>query len=245
MNDAILDRVRKLLSRTSERGCTQQEAETAYALASKLLAEHNLSMADVSEEREEWTEAEAIQTGRVLMEHNLAYQIVREFFFVKGLVRSKPLPGKPRNQSFVLFGKKENVETATFIYNSLLSAFDRLFESAKIAYGLPQKDRRTFVAGVYQGFYDKLTAERRVMEIERDASDSTGKTGTALALVSINQQVEKKFAETYKNLTKNYSSYTSPSGSTRSYNTGYAAGQNLNLNRGLTQGHQKKIDRKP
>jgi hypothetical protein len=47
MND-IVERIRKILAKTEEAGCTQAESEAAMAMASRLMAEHNLSMSEVT-----------------------------------------------------------------------------------------------------------------------------------------------------------------------------------------------------
>lgn len=46
-NQAILNKVRKLLSKTEGNGCTVEEAAAAAGAAQRLLSEHQLSMADV------------------------------------------------------------------------------------------------------------------------------------------------------------------------------------------------------
>ena len=57
--DDIVAVIRKILSRTEQNGCTPAEAEVAFAMAARKMAEHNLTMEDVrvSEHGEEsWRE---------------------------------------------------------------------------------------------------------------------------------------------------------------------------------------------
>src|SRR3954466_8588927 len=115
----IVDRIRKLLSKTNEAGCTQAEAETAFAMASRLLAEHNLSMDDVSNveiEREEYIEDIGSIAGRWTRELGLLYRVVSKYFFVEGFLSTKIIKGKP-TRVLMFFGTPTNVETAKFIFN--------------------------------------------------------------------------------------------------------------------------------
>jgi hypothetical protein len=46
-NESIIDRIRKLLDRTTDNGCTEAEAMTAAAMAAKLMDKFNVTDADV------------------------------------------------------------------------------------------------------------------------------------------------------------------------------------------------------
>lgn len=48
--ESILEKVQKLLSKTVENGCTQEEAQAAAALAQTLLSKYNLSISAVADE---------------------------------------------------------------------------------------------------------------------------------------------------------------------------------------------------
>ncbi|MGO9180794.1 MAG: DUF2786 domain-containing protein [Candidatus Limnocylindrales bacterium] len=45
-NEGRVAKIRKILTKTEDAGCTQEEAEAAFALATRLMAEHNLEMSD-------------------------------------------------------------------------------------------------------------------------------------------------------------------------------------------------------
>lgn len=67
-NADVIDKIRKILKKTEEAGCTQQEAENAFKLASRLIAEHNLSMAEIEKEDGQaddisWLEDDALEHG--------------------------------------------------------------------------------------------------------------------------------------------------------------------------------------
>lgn len=52
MTDRILDQIRALLDRTTDRGCTEHEAANAAFLVENLLRKHNLTLSDVGEKSE-------------------------------------------------------------------------------------------------------------------------------------------------------------------------------------------------
>ena len=45
----MIERVKKLLIKTEAAGCTQAEAEAAFKMASRIMAEHNLTMDEVDQ----------------------------------------------------------------------------------------------------------------------------------------------------------------------------------------------------
>ena len=96
----VIERVRKLLSKTEAKGCTQSEAEAAFQAASRIMAEHNLDMAEVEDRGNpaavSWIESDAHETGRWTLESNLAYGIVHQFFFVEGFFVGKWVNSKHR-----------------------------------------------------------------------------------------------------------------------------------------------------
>jgi Protein of unknown function (DUF2786) len=89
MNDdaELIARIRKILARTEEAGCTKAEAEAAYALASTLMAKHNLDMAQVEYatglDGDGWVEGVAIVSERRSTLFSMVGALCQEFFFVK------------------------------------------------------------------------------------------------------------------------------------------------------------------
>jgi hypothetical protein len=240
----IINRIRKILARTEEAGCTEAEAATAMALASRLMAEHNLSMSEVettdSTAAESWAEDSAHQTGRWSMEYNLAYYIVKEFFFVEGTLTPGYRNGK-RSKTLWFFGKQSNVETAKWAFTSLLESFNRLFGEYRNRTRCPATDRRAFAAGVAQGFRAKMREEREVQQVQRDITSGIAAGGTALALRSIQQETAVAFREKHGKLKSSGSNYGHVRDSGGARQAGYAAGRNLNLARPIGQSNRRGI----
>ena len=171
VNPSVIEKLRKILAKTEEAGCTEAEAQSAMARASRLMAEHNLSLdqiqKEVGSEKVEWIEGSGDTLTRWTMEHNLAFFIAKEFFFVEGLIHNIGY-GRTQKKLLTLFGQAHNVEAGKWAFNALLDAFGRLFREYRKKSGCPANERRMFVSGVAKGFREKMQDERTALEIERD-----------------------------------------------------------------------------
>jgi hypothetical protein len=241
IDEKLVERIRKILAKTVEGGCSPDEAAAAVALAGRLLVEYNLSMDDIHLKGEDSADAfieEGIfETGRWMMEHNLAYHVVKSFFFVHGF-----FGGGASRKNLYLFGTETNVATARHVFTSLLASADRLWTTYRKLNRLPASDRRSYVSGVMKGYYDKLKEERDLLKMERDILRG-GSGGTALAICRVEDQLIQKFRETKPGYTKERNAtFTSLRGSQSTLAAGYEAGKNLNLNRALGTATRKGIE---
>lgn len=241
-NASLVERLRKLLTKRTEAGCTAAEAESAFAMASRMMAQHNLSMDDVKaasgETCESFMDEPIIETGRWSLEDNLTYGIIKEFFFVEGFFTRHF-----GTKVFTLFGTASNVATGKFVWNCLQAAFNRHWMIYKITNRVAASERRMFVTGMAGGFSAKMRDERKAMEMERDiVRGSSG--GTGLALRNIDAEIKKKLHEVHPELSKTGVHASVAKGSQSSLDAGYAAGKRLNLNRGVSHSPGRKtIDR--
>jgi hypothetical protein len=237
----IIEKIKKILAKTQDAGCPVAEAETAFAMASRLLAEHNLSMEDVHSvdmtDQEKFVECEVMETGRWSIENNLAFNIVRRFFFVEGFF-SHVGSGK---KVLHLFGTQSNVETARFTFYTLLSSADQLWTAYRLKQGRPGSEGRMFRTGVLKGFNDKMKDEREMQKMERDLmSGSEG--GTTLVLVKIEDNIKKEMHKANPDLKKNTGpKFSGLQGDQSTLQAGYEAGKKLNLSRGINGKGQKGI----
>lgn len=239
---SILERIRKIMAKTQEAGCTQAEAENAFALASRILTEHNLSMDDVrlsgGETEEKYVEEGIHETGRWQVHENMAYVVINEFYFVHGYFRRIG----DRKKRLMIFGTEANVASARFAFDMLLQSADMLWTTYQIRNRRPGSEGRMFRTGVIKGYRDKLHEERRCQEMERDVvSGRSG--GTALALVRVEDEVKKRYHEAHPSRSKKDSTTTFAgfSGAQSTMDAGYKAGKNLNINRAVSGNTQKGI----
>lgn len=234
--DGIIELIRKILSRTESAGCTPGEAEAAFAMAARKLAEHNLTMEDVAVPKggeESWMEEAIHETGRWSLENNLAYGILKEFYFVEGFF-NRSASGK----TFMIFGKAENVATGRFIWNALHASFDRCWTMYRYLNKRPAGEKRIFVAGMAKGFSQKLRDERAAMEIERDLM--TGKS-TALALTSIAKKTQLAYKAAHPQHKSSGRSMTGVTGDRSTLAAGIEAGRSLKLSRALGANGRKAL----
>ncbi len=228
--DELIGKVRKILSRTEENGCTEAEAETAFALAGRLMAEHQLEMADMTaaggpEPEGFTTEKVAEYLGRRWKsERSYAAAICRDFFGVHCYYSTF---GSVSRQYF--FGTPTQIEAAKWVYEGLLAAFDRLWAAHRQKTGAPGRDRLAYVLGVSHGFRARLREERRAMEAEHDR----GRSGPGTALVLANADLARQSAFEAAHPSMRTSVAYSPTGSRASYEAGKSAGRSLNLSRPL------------
>jgi SHS2 domain-containing protein len=240
-NAQVIERVRKLLAKTTGAGCTPEEAEAAFKTASRIMAEHNLDMAEVEakEGGEQSFIEEDIETlARWELEDNLVYGIVKRHFFVEAILDSRCVNGKWK-KVLRFFGLPHNVQTARFVHGALHDAFDGLFAAYRKQTGAPASDRRIFVSGVASGFNQKMDEERQSMEIERDILNGKRSGATALSVANIGAITLSKFQEAHPKRTNNKSSFASVTGSQSALDAGYKAGKSLNLNRAIGGGSKR------
>ncbi len=233
VNSGLIARIRKILARTEEAGCTPAEAEAAYGLASNLMAKHNLDQGEVGRASglagEGWADEAVFETARWSGDLDRAAGILVTFFFVQPYRSYRAGPDGRELSSLVIFGSPTNVETARFIFNSLMAALGRLWKDHRKSPGVGRSDRGAFSLGLFMGFSDKLHAEREAMKQERDRAERPGTT--ALALRAVDGRTFAAFEGTHANLTTARRPRFPRSLSGGSFNVGLEAGRNLNLSR--------------
>ena len=247
--ESLIERIRKILAKTEDAGCTEAESQKAFALASRLMAEHNLTMDEVERKEggeQSWLEDDACTVSKWTLEDNLAWGIVHQHFFIEGYFTHQYVDGNVK-KVLMFFGRPDNVQTAKWTFNALLEAFDRLFGEYRKRTGAPASDRRIFISGVASGFSSKMTDEKRAMEVERDLLQGKTSGSTALALAGIREQTLMAYKEHNpgcfkKNGEKRTArgNYANLTGSASAFEAGQRAGRSLNLNRSIGGGSQSK-----
>ena len=235
--DDIVAVIRKILSRTEQNGCTPAEAEVAFAMAARKMAEHNLTMEDVrvSEHGEEsWLEEDVEHVMRWNLEDNLCYGILKEFYFVEAILNPLPDGGKV----FRIFGTPENVAIGRFIWSALHASFERCWCMYRYLNKRPASERRLFITGMANGFSSKLRDERAAMIMERDIVKGKG---TALALTSIKEKTLAAFKAANPRTKTKRGGFSDPTGDRSTLKAGVEAGRALKLQRALNTNGRKAI----
>lgn len=234
-NKGIIAIIRKILARTTDNGCTEAESTAAFAHAARKMAEHNLTMEDMAGTKateESWLQEDIGTSGRWLLEDNLRYGILKNYFFVECFRR----PEGNGQKTLVVFGTPENVAVARHVWDALGNAFDYHWLVYRTIAGLSASEKRLFVMGMADGFTQRLKEERAAQVIERDLCrgfDATGGPGTALALTSIADKLQLAFKAAIGKTKNGTSRFAATEGSQSTLEAGRAAGRSLNLNRGI------------
>ena len=231
--DAVLDKIEKLLA-MADRG-TLHEAETAAAMASKLLLKFNLSMDDVDtriDDKERAVTDELFEMGKIWKKaegnwiQNL-YSAVARNNLCKIIL--KPRYGGPRwtvmGKDIWVIGKRTNVDMVNFMCQQLIPRIRNLEgRSWKEYQGWDKrgKFRRGFLIGATVGISQQLAEQLRSLKKEEPKLD---------ALIIYNDRaVETYVSQKWPNLSKGRGSSTS---SNDGYSQGKSAGKNMQIRKGV------------
>jgi hypothetical protein len=157
----ILERVSQLLALAQSSNV--HEAQAATSLAQKLMLKYNLESAAVGARRGYDFRHLGVPSGRITESERVLSIILGEHFFVEVIWVPvyRPLE-KKRGQVLEICGTPANLEMAAYVHAFLTDAAERLWREHKRGEGISgNRDRRTYLAGVMEGFRDKLAAETR------------------------------------------------------------------------------------
>jgi hypothetical protein len=156
----LLKRVADLLALAQSQN--RHEAENAAALAHKLMLKHNIALCEAPSRRRYAFRYLGEPRGRVPESDHILAAILADHFFVEAIWVSgyRPHDGK-RGQLLEICGTPENLEIASYVHEFVRRTADRLWREHKAREGIAgDRDRRTFVAGVMEGFSERLQGEK-------------------------------------------------------------------------------------
>jgi len=216
----VLERISQLLALAQSSNV--HEAETAASLAQRLMLKYNVEAATLGTKNGYSYRHLGVPSGRVSESDRLLSVILGEHFFVEVIWVPvyRPLEQK-RGQVLEICGTLPNIEMASYVHAFLTRASARLWEEHKLRDGISKnRDRRTYLAGVMEGFRDKLKSETRKNRAE--------------GLVWIGDaDLEQYYRRRHPHIR-----HTRTVGQTRTeaHGAGRRAGRNLVLHRGMTHG---------
>lgn len=217
MDNKILDKIRKLMNLS--KSCNQAEAETATAMAMKLMTLHNIEMQRVYEIEKKESDPLAKYVSRVGIdmsvrtptEFKFYYPILVEFFYIKAIIM--------RGVGVYFFGTPENIEVAKYVADQLSRTYLNLWYQYKAATNAPTTAKRSFYAGLTRGLASKLRDERGLLEKE-----------FGMVLVK-DAYLDEAYNNKYKNLKKTaVSKFNHDSAAS---GAGWSAGRNISLKQGI------------
>jgi hypothetical protein len=141
----------------------QNEAETAAALAQRLMLKHNLELIEQAGRQHYGYLQLGQPKGRVQESEHLLAAILAEHFFVEAIWVSayRPHDGK-RGNVLEICGTRENLDIARYVHGFMGQTAERLWRQHKKQHQIAgNRDRRRFLSGVMEGFHERLRREKQ------------------------------------------------------------------------------------
>ncbi|OQY51494.1 MAG: hypothetical protein B6230_04705 [Desulfobacteraceae bacterium 4572_89] len=235
----MIGRVEKLLS--LGKSDNEHEARAASKKANDLIQKHNLEMF------ENPGHVKNIQATYIVITHKKKrieslqksiLSILREYFFVN-TVSSSLYHAKDDEsyRSIVLFGTRENLMVAEYVYYYLFSTGKRLWQENRKKYGYTRKDKVSFDMGFTKGVRKNL-AKPEVLKTVYAHDNLPIETSKALSskVKSINAiEVNRVFPKLKKGY---YGAYYDND----AYKNGYSQGENTFIKKGIHNQGTGKVE---
>ena len=227
-------RIKALAERTVSNGCTEAEAMAAAEMVGRLLERYALTMEEIDLREARCVQVEIPLAGRQRRPIDGCVPAIARCCDCKvWLARDKDRP------RYVFFGFETDTALAAYLYQvidrAILEELER-FRAARPA--LRGVDLRQASTSFQQGMAARLAERLESLQREREASVARQRsTGTALMLVK-QTVVEEAFRGTAVRLVSARRSGMRLNGAFRD---GYAAGNQVNLNRPLKGGGRGRL----
>ena len=216
----VLERVARLLALAESPN--RHESENAAALAQRLMLKHNIAASDHAGTRRYTVRFLGEPKGRIQESEHILAAILADYFFVEAIwVPGYRQRDQIRGNVLEISGTAENLEMAGYVHAFLSGTAERLWQQHKRECGITSnRDRRSYLAGVMEGFRERLKTERH--------------RSTENGLVWIGDSDLSAF---YRARHPHIRSVRlQGNGPSQARNHGRAAGRNIVLRRGVQQG---------
>jgi len=206
--------IRELRNKTTERGCTEEEALAAAKMMGDLLEKHDLEMDEVGLKEE----TAACTKNIVRAADDYASNIIVGIGSFCDLIAYRSKPGE-----FTFFGTPHDLEIGLYLFEVCAEAMDYGWSEYMEIHGYSMKKRASY----RMGFAGRVTARLRELKAARAKP-----TGTALIVLK-DQLVKSEWSKEGIKLQAGAKRYVADMGAFRE---GTAAGGRVNLNNPLTGG---------
>jgi hypothetical protein len=194
--DAIIERVRKILALAGNNS-NEAEAMVAAEKAQALLAEHNLSIADVTKKSGKVDDGfivdEELSTDAYPWRRKIAYMVARLYFSAYFFQPDKR--GKTMYDVHCFVGARHNIEVAKLMFHYLHTTVDRLArEGAK---SIPKEQRSPYRVSFRQAATNRLCTriQARIDEARKGGTIKGEKGNTLPALASLYDTIGGKLSK--------------------------------------------------
>ena len=157
----VLERIAQLLALAQSSNV--HEAQAATSLAQKLMLKYNVESAALGQRGGYEFRHLGAPSGRISDSERLLSIILGQHFFVEVIWVPvyRPLE-KKRGHVLEICGTRPNLEMASYVHAFLMRSAENLWAEHKRAHGIKgNRDRRTYLSGVMDGFRDRLESETK------------------------------------------------------------------------------------
>ena len=235
MTNSLLSKIRALLNKTVENGCTEAEAYMAAKKAAEMMDQHGFQNADL-EIKEAITKNTYFAPGRQLGDVGKVVVSIANYCDVK-VWFARALKNSGGQTKIIFFGRESDVEVAKYLTGFLSSAFEtewRFYFSFIKNTDNHTMHGRAISASFISGMTKRVSFRLQQMKAERNKSYdvTSGKTGHDLVLVK-NADVENAYKALQIKLRKGSSAQTRVSNTNALY-AGIDAGNRINITSGIS-----------
>ncbi len=156
----VLKRVANLLALAESPN--RHEAETAAAVAQRLMLKHNIELSQQPNRLRYGYRQIGVPKGRIQESEHILAAILAAHYFVEAIwvPAYRPHDGK-RGNLLELCGTPANLEMAGYVHAFLSGSAERLWLEHKRRLGIvANRERRSYLAGVMEGFRERLKTEK-------------------------------------------------------------------------------------
>lgn len=203
----VLDKIRKLLALSTSPN--EHEAASAAEKVQVLLAEYNLTLADVgggAQAGEEVVQSESPETDSRPWRRRIGTGVARMYFcgyfftYRKEYIPSRKIGGYIRYDKHTFLGLEHNAVVARAMFEYLIATIERLSKSGSS--GMPAKERSSYVTS-FQHMASLRLAKRIHERIEAAKkgmikSETTGKN--LPALLNLYEKAEEQVKEAFEEI---------------------------------------------
>ncbi len=239
--ERLLRRVEKLLSLAGSQ--ETHEATLAMERARELILRHQLETF-VNQKEEQYTYVLIEHRKKQIPAHQSAIaSLLCNHFFVDCITRSLyHAQDRCSYKVLEIAGTRENVQMAEYVYWFLWNQLPLLWKHHKkgLSQAASRLSQRSFYLGVLHGFRHKLTLQKEELE---QRTQSWGLEVSAQQCHSITSRAHKNL-QAFLRSRYPFLERRSRGGTTltrEDFTSGQARGRELNLHRGLTQGHTGSV----
>ncbi len=224
---SILKRIQKLLALAKDKGASPAEAESAMAMAQRLMTKYKIEMANISDDstksgirHEEFFS----RKGALNPADNCIINILLRFYRVRVLITHEF-----GNRGMMLVGTPEDIEIAKYVHGYLRTVFFDCWNTYKKVN--PRADRNSYYRGLSYGIIEKL--EEAEAQAKSEESETACKN-YEIVLVNTKEAINNYINEIFGSRVKNERSRRISSDSS-SYHAGFAKGTTVSINQAIKE----------